>query len=67
MVFLSQIVPEVLALGMQILSMEVSMKKGKKDRKIAQPVRIKNKDNELEIKDHLHSILDKKIIDKKSK
>ena len=43
------------------------MKKGKKDRKIIQKVRVKNKDNELEMKEHLHSILDKKIIDKKAK
>lgn len=64
---MSQIVPNALAFEMQIHTMEVSMKKGKKDKKIAQPVRIKNKDNELEMKDHLHSILDKKIIDKKSK
>ncbi|MEA9357953.1 hypothetical protein SHI21_17105 [Bacteriovorax sp. PP10] len=43
------------------------MKKGKKDRKIIQKVRIKNRDNELEMKEHLHAILDKKIIDKKAK
>lgn len=43
------------------------MKKGKKDRKIIPQVRIKSRDNELEMKDHLHALLDKKIIDKKSK
>lgn len=44
------------------------MKKGKKDRKIAQPVRIKNQDKELEVKEHLHALLlDKKNLIKKDK
>jgi hypothetical protein len=43
------------------------MKKGKKDRKIIQKVRIKSRDKELEMKDHLHSLLDKKNLNIKSK
>jgi hypothetical protein len=43
------------------------MKKGKKDRKVVQKVRLNNKDKELEMKDHLHSLLDKKFLNIKSK
>lgn len=43
------------------------MKKRKKDRKVVQKVRVKNRDKELEMKDHLHSLLDKKYWNTKSK
>lgn len=42
------------------------MKKGKKDKLIVQKVRITNLDNELELKERLHALIDKKDVNKKS-
>jgi hypothetical protein len=41
------------------------MKKGKKDRKIAQNVRVKSRDKEVEMKEYLHALTDKKVAEKK--
>lgn len=41
------------------------MKKGKKDRAIAQKVRVKSRDKELEMKEHLHALTDKKAEEKR--
>jgi hypothetical protein len=43
------------------------MKKSKKDRAIIQRVKIKSRDIELEIKEHIHALIDKKEMNKKSK
>lgn len=41
------------------------MKKGKKDRGVAQKVRVKSRDKEVEMKEHLHALTDKKIADQR--
>ena len=65
LMFLSQIVPKGPAHVMHLISAGGLMKKGKKDRKIAQKVRVKSHDKELEMKEHLHALTDKKSDEQK--
>jgi len=48
-----------------IVRLEVCMKKGKKDRESAQKVRVKSRDKEVEMKEHLHALTDKKEAEKR--
>lgn len=62
---LSQIVPKAMAHVMHLISKGGLMKKGKKDQKIVQKVRVKSHDKELEMKEHLHALTDKKSDEQK--